>query len=187
MVIKHHVCEWRQSWWLTCGVALNDWQVIHLQSGITPTPRKLHYMVLPVIYKLWRLLDIYVVCSHVKHHSNVSALLRQKRKKKKTTSADEKRKTFAFGKWPNMVFNIFSEHSLGPCILNSGRHPHNSEHPSEVQYHRIPLGLPYQLKLQVAGNIDAYNTMLCAEQDRKQGSVFNCSFAINMLIPSVDV
>lgn len=62
---------------LTCGIALNDWQVIHLQSGITPTPRKLHYVVFAVIYKLWRLLDVNVVRSDIEHNSNVPFLLKR--------------------------------------------------------------------------------------------------------------
>lgn len=75
----------RQGGWLTCGVALNDWQVIHLQSGITPTPRKLHYMVLPIIYKLCRLLNINVISSHIKHNSNVSFVLRRQKHRRKTS------------------------------------------------------------------------------------------------------
>lgn len=78
----------RKSVWLTCGIALNDWQVIHLQSGITPTPRKLHYVVFAVIYKLWRLLDVNVVRSDIKHNSNVSFLLEKEKHRRGDAFSD---------------------------------------------------------------------------------------------------
>lgn len=65
---------------LTCGVPLNDWQVIHLQRGITPTPRELHHVVLPVVHKLGLLLDVDVVCAHVEDHSHIALFLKRRRR-----------------------------------------------------------------------------------------------------------
>lgn len=62
---------------LTCGVSLNDRQVIHLQCGITATPCKPHYMVLSIIYKLWLLLNVNVICSHIEYYSNIPFVLQK--------------------------------------------------------------------------------------------------------------
>lgn len=62
----------------TCGVALNDWQVIHLQRGITPAPGELHHVVLAVVHKLRLLLDVDVVRAHVEDHRHMAVFLKKK-------------------------------------------------------------------------------------------------------------
>lgn len=64
----------------TCGVALNDWQVIHLQRGITPAPGELHHVVLAVVHELGLLLDVDVVRSHVEDHRHMALLLQKPEK-----------------------------------------------------------------------------------------------------------
>lgn len=60
---------------LTCWVALYDWQIIHLQSGITATPGKANYVVLSIIYKLWSFFNVYVIGAHIEHHFDIAFLL----------------------------------------------------------------------------------------------------------------
>lgn len=65
---------------LTCGVALNNRQIIHLQCGIAATSCELHYMVLSIIYKLCFLHDVDVICAHIKYSRNVAIYLEEKRR-----------------------------------------------------------------------------------------------------------
>lgn len=67
----------------TCGVALNDWQVIHLQRGITPAPGELHHVVLAVVHEFGLLLNVDVVRAHVEDHRHMALFLRTDEKSKK--------------------------------------------------------------------------------------------------------
>lgn len=77
----------------TCGVALNDWQVIHLQRCITPAPGELHHVVLAVVHGLGLLLDVDVVRPHVEDHRHMALFLQtdEKAKEDAVTSEEEKR------------------------------------------------------------------------------------------------
>lgn len=76
----------------TCGVALNDWHVIHLQRGITPAPGELHHVVLAVVHKLRFLLNVDVVCSHIEDHCHMALFLQEEEKSKKDAVMTEEQK-----------------------------------------------------------------------------------------------
>lgn len=62
------------TWWIT----LNDWLVVHLESGIATTAREAHNVVLAIIYYDSRLINGDVVCPHIEDDANLSLILQVK-------------------------------------------------------------------------------------------------------------
>lgn len=73
-VIEPHSCPSRLTWRIT----LNDWMVVHLESGIATTACEAYNMVLAVIYCDSRLIDGDVICPHIEDDSNFSLILQVK-------------------------------------------------------------------------------------------------------------
>lgn len=65
------VCPVNLTWWIT----LNDWMVVHLESGIATTACEAYNMVLAIIYYDSRLINSDVICPHIEDDTNVSLIL----------------------------------------------------------------------------------------------------------------
>lgn len=70
---KHIFCPISLTWWIT----LNDWMVVHLQSGIATAACEAYNMVLAVIYYDSRLINGDVICPHIEDDTNFSLILQR--------------------------------------------------------------------------------------------------------------
>lgn len=70
------VCPISLTWWIT----LNDWMVVHLESGIATAACEAYNMVLAVIYYDSWLIDGDVIRPHIEDDTNFSLILQVKNK-----------------------------------------------------------------------------------------------------------
>lgn len=76
ILYNHTVFPSSLTWWIT----LNDWMVVHLESGIATAACEAHNMVLAVVYYDSRLIDGDVICPYIEDNTNFPLILQVKNK-----------------------------------------------------------------------------------------------------------